>query len=206
MDHSQHHVSTQSSSGLLPLAGPPAGTATDPVCGMAVDPATAPARVEHAGTTYFFCNPSCAQRFRADPARYLNGTARGEHADEPASSSGAPVEYVCPMHPEVVSDKPGSCPKCGMALEPRTALPEEGPNPELVGMTRRFWTGVVFTVPLVVLHLFGPHGHGGWLAYLQLALATPVVFGCGWPFFRRAADSVAARSPNMFTLIALGVG
>jgi P-type Cu+ transporter len=110
------------------------------------------------------------------------------------------------MDPEIVSDKPGNCPKCGMALEPRVALPDEGPSPELREMARRFWIGVVLTIPLVVLHLFGPHFESAWLAYLQLALATPVVFGCGLPFFRRAAASVVARSPNMFTLIALGVG
>jgi Cu+-exporting ATPase len=184
----------------------PAGSATDPVCGMTVDPATAPARAEHAGTTYYFCNPSCARKFQADPDRYLRGTPSPEHMGPPAAAPGAGVEYVCPMHPQVVSDKPGSCPKCGMALEPRTALPDEGPNPELVDMTRRFWIGAALTLPLVALHLFGPHERPPWLDLLQLALATLVVFGCGWPFFQRAAASVVALSPNMFTLIAMGVG
>jgi Cu+-exporting ATPase len=174
---------------------------------MAVDPASAPARAEYEGTTYYFCNPSCAQKFRADPGRYLKGTPSPHHMDEaPAPPAGAHVEYVCPMDPEVVSDKPGACPKCGMALEPRTALPDAGPNPELIDMTRRFWIGVVLTLPLVAIHLFGPHDGPAWLGYLQLALATLVVFGCGLPFFRRAVTSVTTLNPNMFTLIALGVG
>jgi Cu+-exporting ATPase len=173
---------------------------------MTVDPATAPARLEHAGITYHFCNPSCAQKFQTDPARYLHGTPSPAHTEESAPPPGETVEYVCPMHPEVVSDRPGSCPKCGMALEPRTARPDAGPNPELVDMTRRFWAGAVLTLPLVALHLFGPHEAPAWLRYLQLVLATPVVFGCGLPFFRRAMASVTALSPNMFTLIALGVG
>jgi Cu+-exporting ATPase len=174
---------------------------------MTVDPATAPARAEYVGTTYYFCNPSCAQKFNANPERYLHATPSTAHMDEPpAPAPGSQVEYVCPMDPDVISDKPGSCPKCGMALEPRVALPDEGPNPELADMSRRFWIGVVLTLPLVLLHLFGmPHGQS-WLSYLQLALATPVVFWCGLPFFRRAMTSVVLLSPNMFTLIGLGVG
>jgi Cu+-exporting ATPase len=169
---------------------------------MTVDPATAQARTEHAGTTYFFCCTSCAQKFRADPERYLRGKPSAKHME--SGPAGTHAEYICPMHPEVVSYKPGSCPKCGMALEPRAALPDEGPNPELIDMSRRFWIGAALTLPLVVLHLLG--AHASWISYLQLALATPVVFGCGWPFFQRAAASVIARSANMFTLIALGVG
>ena len=209
MDHSHHSTAPRSSLNLLSPAAPPAGTVVDPVCGMSVEPATAAARVDHAGTAYFFCSPSCAQKFRADPGRYLHGTPSAAHMEEapaPAAPPGAHVEYVCPMDPEIVRDKPGNCPKCGMALEPRTALPDEGPSPELRDMSWRFWVGAVLTLPLVALHLFGPHEGPAWLAYLQLALATPVVFGCGWPFFVRAAASVKALSPNMFTLIALGVG
>ncbi len=205
MDHSPRPSAPRTSLGLLGPASAPAGAAIDPVCGMTVDPATAPARAEHAGTTYYFCNPSCARKFQNDPERYLRGTPSPAHMEPPVAARGG-AEYVCPMHPEVVSDKPGSCPKCGMALEPRTALPDEGPNPELVDMSRRFWIGAALTLPLVVLHLFGPHERPLWLDVLQLALATLVVIGCGWPFFRRAAASVAARSPNMFTLIAMGVG
>jgi Cu+-exporting ATPase len=176
---------------------------------MSVQPAKAAGRVDHAGTAYYFCSPSCAQKFRTDPERYLRGTPSPSHMEQarpPAAPAGARVEYVCPMDPEIVRDKPGNCPKCGMALEPRTALPDEGPSPELRDMTWRFWVGAVLTLPLVALHLFGSHEMPAWLSYLQLALATVVVFGCGWPFFVRAAASVTALSPNMFTLIGLGVG
>ncbi len=173
--------------------------AIDPVCGMTVDPAAAAATVEHHGHTYYFCNPSCATRFRADPNRYLGKRAAVEPMAPPA---GAKVEYVCPMDPEILSDHPGACPKCGMALEPRIATAEDGPNPELVDMTRRFVVGAVLTLPLVVMHFVAPHAHG----WLQLLLTVPVVFWCGWPFWQRAVVSVRTLSPNMFTLIALGVG
>jgi Cu+-exporting ATPase len=192
--------------GLLPEEQAPSAT-TDPVCGMTVDPANAAAHAKHGDKTYYFCNASCAQKFSADPARYLRASPTESNMHEPpAARTGARLEYVCPMDPEIVRDKPGNCPKCGMALEPRTALPDEGPNPELVDMSRRFWIGAVLTLPLVALHMFGPDHASAWIAYLQLALATPVVFGCGWPFFRRAVTSIVLVSPNMFTLIALGVG
>ena len=130
----------------------------------------------------------------------------------PPPAPGTKVEYICPMDPEVVSDHPGACPKCGMALEPRTLVADEGPNPELADMTRRFWIGLALSAPLLALHVLDmilPHllhsyafsiGVAGWL------LATPVVSWCGWPFLQRAGVSVVQRSPNMFTLIALGVG
>ncbi len=171
---------------------------------MRVEPASAPASVEHERKKYYFCCPHCAQKFRAEPGRYLHPESRPETMETPpAAPAGAKVEYICPMDPEIVRDRPGSCPKCGMALEPRIAGPEEGPNPELIDMRRRFWVGVVLTVPLLVLHmspLLAP-----WTGWLQLLLATPVVFWCGWPFFVRAALSVVHLSPNMFTLIILGV-
>jgi Cu+-exporting ATPase len=201
MDHS----SPSSPAGFgLPLAQPPGPATIDPVCGMTVDPASAPASVEHEGNKYYFCNPHCAHKFHADPARYLHGGARPEPMETPAASlpPGGKVEYVCPMHPEIVRDRPGSCPKCGMALEPRVASADEGPNPELVDMRRRFWIGVVLTVPLIVLGML----HGLHLGWLELVLATPVVFWCGLPFFVRAIQSIVLLSPNMFTLIALGVG
>jgi Cu+-exporting ATPase len=122
------------------------------------------------------------------------------------------VEYVCPMHPEVVSDRPGNCPKCGMALEPRTVAAEEGPNPELVDMSRRFWVGLALTLPVFLIAMSDLlpgkplHPNMQALNWVQLLLATPVVLWCGWPFFDRAWASVLNRSPNMFTLIALGVG
>ncbi|HZY88449.1 MAG TPA: heavy metal-binding domain-containing protein, partial [Gemmataceae bacterium] len=202
MSDSHAHPSTHTH-GLNLSAGP--GGETDPVCGMTVDPATAPASVAHGGRTYYFCNPGCARKFSADPERYLHAApsaANMEAHAPPPPPPGARVEYVCPMDPEVVSDRPGSCPKCGMALEPRTALAEEGPNPELADMSRRLWVGVALGVPLVVLDMLHRPGLG-WLEWL---LATPVVFWCGLPFFRRAATSVVNLSPNMFTLIALGVG
>ena len=182
---------------------PTAPTALDPVCGMTVDPAHAAASVTHQGTNYYFCSTGCARKFEANPARYLHGDTE-PHSQPQPTSAGKNVEYVCPMHPEVVSDHPGSCPKCGMALEPRTVALDEGPNPELVDMTRRFLVAAVLTVPLLVLHLLMLHGlYWGWL---QFALATPVVFWCGWPFLQRAWMSLVQRSPNMFTLIVLGVG
>ncbi len=155
---------------------------------MTVDPASAPASVEHEGKTYYFCCPHCAQKFRADPERYLDPRASEPHGAPPATAPpGGKVEYICPMDPEVVSDHPGSCPKCGMALEPRIASADEGPNPELVDMQRRFWVGLVLTVPLLVLHMRPSVRTPGWL---ELALATPVVFWCGLPFFVRGVLSV----------------
>ncbi len=184
----------------LPMAPSAAAGAVDPVCGMTVDPATAPASVVHEGRTYYFCNPGCARRFQAEPQRYLAGAPEPMPMAPPGP--GLQVEYTCPMHPEVVQDHPGSCPKCGMALEPRTVAAEEGPSPELIDMRRRLWVGAVLAVPLVVLHLLHRHG----LGWLEFALATPVVFWCGGPFFVRAAASLRHLSPNMFTLISLGVG
>ncbi len=187
------------SSSLTLLTPPNPAGVLDPVCGMTVDPATAAATVEYEGRTYYFCASSCATKFRADPARYRETQARVEPRIAPA---GAAVEYVCPMDPEVRSDRPGPCPKCGMALEPRVAAAEEGPNPELVDMTRRFVIGAVLTLPLLAMHFVAPHAHG----WLQLLLTMPVVFWCGWPFWQRAATSVRTLNSNMFTLIALGVG
>jgi Cu+-exporting ATPase len=209
MNHTHEQPPGRPSGGFsLPLLAPSA-TAVDPVCGMTVDPAHAASSVEHQGQTYYFCSPHCVAKFRANPRAYLDGQARSVACPSSVCGTG-PVEYFCPMHPEVVSDHPGSCPKCGMALEPRTITTDEGPNPELIDMTRRFWVGIALGVPLLVLamsHLLPddwslPHG---WSAWVQFALATPVVFWCGWPFFQRAWVSVRERSPNMFTLIALGV-
>jgi Cu+-exporting ATPase len=198
------HSDNQQPPSNLSLA-PAAPPAVDPVCGMTVDPAHAPASRTFQGKTYYFCNPSCASKFEADPQRYLSGAAEPMDQPAPAAPPGGKVEYVCPMHPEVVSDHPGSCPKCGMALEPRTVTLDEGPNPELVDMTRRFVVGAVLTFPLLVLHLL-PLGHSPYLQWAQFALATPVVFWCGWPFWQRAWASLVNLSPNMFTLIVLGVG
>ncbi len=204
-----HEQAKRPSTSLFPILTPAAPPALDPVCGMTVDPATAPATVEHAGQRYYFCCPLCAQKFQGDPQRYLS--PRPAPKQMPVAAPGG--EYTCPMHPEIVQDHPGSCPKCGMALEPRAGAGVEGPDPELVDMGRRFTVGVCFTVPLVVLAMgemipgWPLHLHQ-WRGFnwLQLVLATPVVFWCGWPFFQRAWGSLVHLSPNMFTLIALGVG
>jgi len=176
----------------------------DPVCGMEVDPAhPAGGTFTHEGKTYGFCNPRCRERFAADPPRYL-----GASPPAPVQPSNAPVEWVCPMHPQIVRDAPGSCPICGMALEPRTVSLEEPVNPELKDMQRRLLGALPFTVALLAVamgEMFGWH-LPGWIDWLELVLATPVVLWAGAPFFARAIASVRNRSPNMFTLIGLGVG
>jgi len=188
---------------------PADATAVDPVCGMKVDPATAPASCVHAGQTYYFCNPHCKVKFVADPRRYLSGI--------PAPLAPAPpgTIYTCPMDPEVRQDHPGPCPKCGMALEPAGITAEEGPNPELTDMQRRFWVGLLLSVPIFVLAmadlipgrpLHFLHQHLRLVNWIQLVLATPVVLWCGGPFFARGWRSIVNRSLNMFTLIALGIG
>ena len=199
MDHPPSHSAGRGLS--LSLVSSP--SAIDPVCGMTVDPAAAPASLQYEGNKYYFCCPHCAQKFQADPKRYLHPETRPAEAETPPPPpAGGKVEYICPMDPEILSDRPGNCPKCGMALEPRIVTADEGTNAELVDMRRRFWVGVVFTVPLLALHMLHlPHP-----PWLELVLALPVVFWCGLPFFVRAGQSLVHVSPNMFTLIALGVG
>jgi Cu+-exporting ATPase len=253
----------------------------DPVCGMTVDTARATAQVVYAGKTYYFCCAGCADKFRAEPAKYLSSNAPTAtervgsvvqfsrahiaavtpalaasheeiHDARPLAAKDASrnayvcpmdpevredypgacpkcgmalepslpiapatrVEYTCPMHPQIVRPGPGSCPICGMALEPRTVIAEQPENPELVSMTRRFWTSVALTIPVLVLGMSDllpgqPLQHVltiramGWI---ELALATPVVLWGGWPFFERGWTSLVNRSLNMFTLIALGTG
>jgi Cu+-exporting ATPase len=181
----------------------------DPVCGMTVDPATAAGHVEYQGATYYFCDPSCAKKFEANPEQFLSTGLR----PAPAPAAAKPVEYTCPMHPEIVRSAPGSCPICGMALEPREPA-AEAVNPELLDMTRRFRASVALTAPILALmvsemipgrplqRLLGEH----LVLWLQLALATPVVLWAGFPFFARGWASVRSRNLNMFTLIALGTG
>jgi Cu+-exporting ATPase len=169
-------------------------TPIDPVCGMTVTPSRAAGRHDYGGKTYFFCCAGCLNRFRADPEKYLAPKS------QPEAMPVAGVQYTCPMHPEVVQDGPGVCPLCGMALEPRGAVIEEGPNPELVDMTRRFRVSACLAVPLVAGAMMG------WLSQtVELVLATPVVLWGGWPFFERGWWSLTRRSLNMFTLIAMGV-
>ncbi|HUQ25648.1 MAG TPA: heavy metal translocating P-type ATPase [Burkholderiales bacterium] len=167
--------------------------AVDPVCGMTVEPATAAGSVEHQGTKYWFCSQHCVRAFSADPQKYL------VEKKTPEARGG---QYTCPMHPEILQIGPGSCPKCGMALVPMHSGEMSGSedDSELRDLMRRLWVGVLLTVPLVL----SMHFH---LApYLELALATPVVLWSGWPFFRKFWLSLRNRSPNMYTLIGLGVG
>jgi Cu+-exporting ATPase len=182
----------------------------DPVCGMMVDPTTSQHRFEHHGETFHFCSAGCRAKFAADPAKYLARKNEEQKAGEPEMPAG--TIYTCPMHPEIRQVGPGSCPICGMALEPEVASLETGPNPELADMTRRFWIGGALALPAVVLemggHLAGPHN---WIDatlsnWIQLVFATPVVLWAGWPFFVRGWQSLVTRNLNMFTLIAMGTG
>jgi Cu+-exporting ATPase len=181
----------------------------DPVCGMTITPEDAAGHLEYRGQTYYFCNESCLERFRAAPDAFLGAAPKAAVPAAPDTS----VEWTCPMHPEIVRDAPGSCPICGMALEPRTVTLEEAPNPELVAMSRRFWTSAALSVPLLVIAM-GDYIPGRPLAQLvspeamsgiELAVATPVCLWGAWPFFVRGWLSIATRSLNMFTLIGLGV-
>ncbi|MGH9783205.1 MAG: heavy metal-binding domain-containing protein, partial [Terriglobia bacterium] len=235
----------------------------DPVCNMDVTAETAVAQEQFAGKTYYFCGKGCAAKFRANPQQYAPSSTKAAGLLPSPKASGlvqlgsremmpkpagpehtcpmhpevrqagpgscpkcgmalepvAPVppqsktEYTCPMHPEVMRSAPGSCPICGMALEPRTVSAEEEEDPELKSMTRRFWVGVILTIP-ILYSAMGSHlgisperwaPHSTWV-WLELALATPVVVWGGWPFFVRGWQSLVNRSLNMFTLIGLGVG
>jgi len=238
----------------------------DPVCGMNVNPATAKHHLEHVGKSVYFCCAPCAEKFKANPEKYLTEAPRPPSSSlvalqTPASrpASTAPVanpgseaqatyvcpmcpevqarkpgpcpscgmalertiplaatrtEYTCPMHPEIVRPGPGFCPICGMALEPRTVTATEEENPELRDMTRRFWITLILTVPLLAIAMVDmlpgmPIEHtlpAGWLPWIELLLATPVVLWGGWPFFQRGWASIVNRSTNMFTLIAMGTG
>ncbi|MEQ9590857.1 MAG: heavy metal translocating P-type ATPase [Parvibaculaceae bacterium] len=182
----------------------------DPVCGMTVDPNAGKPRFDHNGSTYHFCSAKCLGKFKVDPDHYLSG-------DHKKATEKVPVgtKYTCPMHPEIVRDAPGDCPICGMALEPMgVPTGDEGPNPELIDFTRRFWVGAVLTVPLLVLTM-GPFVGLEFIRdaigertalWVELALGTPVILWSGWPFFVRGVKSVVNRSLNMFTLIGMGVG
>jgi Cu+-exporting ATPase len=176
------------------------GAQIDPVCGMTVQPAEAAGRWVHQGKTYYFCNPSCLERFKADPARYLTAASQPVAPPQHAGNAGAGVEYTCPMHPEVRQIGPGFCPKCGMALEPVNVTLAEEEGGELRDMTRRLIVSALLTVP-IALSMFRAIP-----PLALLALATPVVLWGGWPFFVRGWHSVTAASLNMFTLIALGTG
>ena len=189
------------------------GTATDPVCGMSVDPATTTHVAQHHGTSYHFCSASCQAKFEADPEQYLQGRSSDAAGPDPSGWASDEQEFTCPMHPEIRQIGPGSCPICGMALEPVTVSADTGPSAELVDMTRRFWVGLALALPVFALemggHLF-PSLHQvispEVSTWIQFALATPVVLWAGWPFFVRGVASVRTMNLNMFTLIAMGTG
>jgi Cu+-exporting ATPase len=190
------------------IASPPrAETQIDPVCGMTVNPTMAAGSHEHRGKMYYFCGEHCLRKFRSNPERILN----------PTPQSPTDVEYTCPMDPEIAQIGPGACPKCGMALEPRVVALEWKENselPELKSMKRRFWISAALTIPLLSLAMSEmipgqpiQHALGHrLLTFIQFALATPVVLWGGKPFFERGWASIVNRSPNMFTLIAIGAG
>ncbi|HEY8336083.1 MAG TPA: heavy metal translocating P-type ATPase [Tardiphaga sp.] len=191
-DHGAHHSDGRT-------------TVRDPVCGMTVDPAASKHRFDYRGETYHFCSAGCRTKFAASPQQYLDKST--PKADVPEGAI-----YTCPMHPQIRQVGPGSCPICGMALEPEVASLDTPPNPELADMTRRFWIGLVLALPAVVLemggHLVGGHG---WVDptlsnWIQLVFATPVVLWAGWPFFVRGWQSLLTRNLNMFTLVAMGTG
>jgi Cu+-exporting ATPase len=183
-----------------------ATSAVDPVCGMRVDPATAKHRFSYKGQAHFFCAARCRARFEAEPEKFLQPKSQ----DTQATEVPAGTIYTCPMHPEVKQVGLGSCPICGMALEPEQVSLDDAPNPELIDMTRRFWIALVLTLPVFAvemashfgLHLVPPNG-SNWIAF---ALSTPVVLWAGAPFFARGWNSLITRNLNMFTLIAIGTG
>jgi Cu+-exporting ATPase len=209
-DHAHHHAHHEPSAHEAAHeaahdAAHDGKTATDPVCGMKVNPDTTAHHAEHAGQTFHFCSNGCRTRFEADPAKYLSPRREEAPAGRPDAI------YTCPMHPEVRQVGPGSCPICGMALEPATVTAETGPNPELADMTRRFWIGLGLAAPVFVLEMGAHLGAMMMLGrqasnWIQFALATPVVLWAGWPFFVRGWTSLRTGRLNMFTLIAMGVG
>jgi P-type Cu+ transporter len=202
MNHADHHHHQGAS---CCATKPATGGAIDPVCGMTVDPATTPHHARHDGEDYHFCSAGCCTKFVGDPERYLGDGPR----PEPEATPGA--IWTCPMHPEIRREGPGTCPICGMALEPEEPSLDDAPNPELVDFTRRFWVSAVLAVPLLVvsmvaemlgLQIVSPQAS----PWVQLTLTAPIVLWAGKPFFERGWASIRTRHLNMFTLIAIGVG
>ena len=196
---SDHHCHSHAAAG-----GEPAH-AIDPVCGMTVDAAATAHHAEHEGAQFHFCSARCREKFVADPDAFLGDAPR----PEPEATPGA--IWTCPMHPEIRREGPGTCPICGMALEPEEPSLDDAPNPELVDFTRRLWVAGVLAIPLLVVSMgadmLGLHlVPAAWSAWVQLALTAPIVLWAGWPFFERGWTSIRTRHLNMFTLIAIGVG
>ncbi len=192
--HGHGHDTTAASSSVT------GESVIDPVCGMTVTAGSAKGgSFEHDGKTWWFCNPKCREKFLADPARHLQ-----PRTPEPVVAGAI---YTCPMHPEVRQEGPGTCPKCGMALEPELPSLDEGENPELTDFRRRFWWSLPLTLVVFVLGMFGHWFHGipaGVRSWTELILTTPVVLWAGWPFLQRCVQSIVNRSPNMWTLIGIG--
>lgn len=212
-NHHQHDHSGDASAGAARAAH--GQLVQDPVCGMQVEPQAAQHRHAFGETTYYFCSARCLEKFEANPDLYLNPPATDPGVTNPAMGSLPKAAqgsvWTCPMHPQIRRNGPGSCPICGMALEPLEPTLEEGPNPELVDMTHRMWVSAAFTIPLLILVMGGELFGLELLAmetsmWVQLALSTPVVLWGGWPFFVRFWASLKTRHLNMFTLIGLGVG
>lgn len=204
-DHHHHGHGKSEHAGTTPARTEPTAV-KDPVCGMTVDPVTAKHKATYRGTTYYFCSDGCRSKFMADPVKYVVTDAT------PKAEAPAGAIWTCPMHPQIRQSQPGSCPICGMALEPELPTEDTGPSPELRDMTLRFWVGSALAIPVFVLemaaHLVDLHH---WISpqalnWIQLALATPAVLWAGWPFFERGFASLRNRSLNMFTLIAMGIG
>ncbi|UGY20005.1 heavy metal translocating P-type ATPase [Bradyrhizobium septentrionale] len=206
-DHHHHGAAAHSCCGGKhdhDAAPAEAAFAIDPVCGMKVNPATAKHRFSYKGEEYLFCSGRCRECFEAEPEKFLK-----PREVEPPAPAG--TIYTCPMHPEVRQVGPGSCPICGMALEPEQISLDDGPDPELIDMTRRFWIALALTLPVFVLEMGGHLGLGhlvpqDWSNWISFVLATPVVLWAGAPFFVRGWQSLVTRNLNMFTLIAMGVG
>lgn len=184
-------------------------SSVDPVCGMTVEPTSAPGSAVHDGTPYYFCSRHCLERFQSNPQIFVSPSS----APPSDMTSHEGMKYTCPMHPEIVREGPGACPKCGMDLEPITPNADGDADGELNDMTRRFWLATVLSLPLVVLSMTPmvpglslPHWLAARVNWIGLVLATPVVLWTGWPFFVRAVQALKHRTANMFTLIALGVG
>jgi Cu+-exporting ATPase len=208
----EHHERHEHPHGSVDPVGV-AGTAVDPVCGMTVKIEGAKHTRRHGAETHYFCSAGCREKFIAHPERYLDAAVKARAAEVEPKVQPQGTLYTCPMHPEVVQEGPGNCPKCGMALEPKGVPPaDSGPNPELVDFTHRLWIGAALTVPILIiamgpdlglpLHRWLSPQAAGWI---ELVLATPVVLWCGWPFLARGWASIVNRSPNMWTLISIGV-
>ena len=204
--HSNHDHETASSGGSCCSSKTPAttvGTVVDPVCGMTVDPATTVHHAMHQGADYHFCSARCRERFIAEPQKYLSTEPKAAEIAAPAGTI-----YTCPMHPQIRQEGPGTCPICGMALEPEMPSLEDEDNPELRDFTRRFWWTLPLTIIVLTLAMLGHRFtflSTEARTWIELVLSAPVVLWAGWPFFERCVQSIRNRSPNMWTLIGIGV-